>query len=47
MKKENLFTKRMRKETSKIHTLSDALINAKLGFGKTYLVLSKFIFVMS
>lgn len=28
------FTKRMRRETRDIHKISDALINAKLAFGK-------------
>lgn len=28
------FTKRMRKETRDVHKISDALINAKLAFGK-------------
>lgn len=28
------FSKRMRKETRDVHKISDALINAKLAFGK-------------
>lgn len=32
--KEILFTKKMRIATREIHGISDALINAKIGFGK-------------
>lgn len=32
--KEESFSKRMRKETRDVHKVSDALINAKLVFGK-------------
>lgn len=33
-KEEILFTKKMRDVTKEIHGVSDALINAKIGFGK-------------
>lgn len=33
-KEEIPFTKRMRIATREIHNVSDALINAKIGFGK-------------
>lgn len=32
--KDEGFSKRMRKETRDVHKVSDALINAKLAFGK-------------
>lgn len=30
-----LFTKRMRRETRDVHKISDALVNAKMAFGKS------------
>lgn len=36
---KELFTKRMRRETRDVHKISDALINAKLAFGMSQLVL--------
>lgn len=37
--KEESFSKRMRKETRDVHKISDALINAKLAFGKQFLLI--------
>lgn len=39
--KEDSFSKRMRKETRDVHKVSDALINAKLVFGKNIFLLYK------
>lgn len=34
-KDTELFTKRMRRETRDVHKISDALVNAKMAFGKS------------
>lgn len=34
---EENFCKKMRKATREIHAISDALVNAKLAFGKDYI----------